>query len=154
MNEVLDDAAKLRRLKRELDLLKEKQRASESGNGNNCMSEEEAARVEIEKNELLGRLNALQREKDQQQTQLECLRELVVRGSNTHLTSGAAAAGASGSGGMGTMDDSGPQYQDNDKKKKRKRQRDTWCPGAIGVPSSPMGHGINTPSSPDTASSH
>ena len=90
---MLDDAAKLRRLKRELDLLKEKQRASESGNGNNCMSEEEAARVEIEKNELLGRLNALQREKDQQQTQLECLRELVVRGSNTHLGSGAAAAG-------------------------------------------------------------
>ena len=141
---MLDDAAKLRRLKRELDLLKEKQRASESGNGNNCMSEEEAARVEIEKNELLGRLNALQREKDQQQTQLECLRELVVRGSNTHLGSGAAAAGATASGSGAVGDESGQSYQDTAKKKKRKRQRDTWCPGAMGMTSSPIGHGINT----------
>jgi hypothetical protein len=86
--------------------LKEKQRASAAGNG---LSEEEAARIEEEKNELLGRLAALQREKDQQQAQLECLKELVVGGG----------------------------HEEEDKKKRRKRQRDTWCPGA-NLSSSPI----------------
>lgn len=98
----------LRRLKHELDQLKEKQRASAAGNG---LSEEEAARIEEEKNGLLERLASLQREKDQQQAQLECLRELVVGGGHE---------------------------DGDDKKKRRKRQRDTWCPGAANMSSSPV----------------
>lgn len=60
VNEVVDDATKLKRLKKELEQLKDKQRLS-------CgMSEEEGARIECEKNSLLSRLETLQREKDQQ----------------------------------------------------------------------------------------
>lgn len=60
VNEVVDDATKLKRLKAELEQLKDKQRLS-------CgMSEEEGARIEYEKKNLLSRLETLQREKDQQ----------------------------------------------------------------------------------------
>lgn len=64
VNEVVDDATKLKRLKRELEQLKDKQRLS-------CgMSEEEGARIEYEKNNLLSRLETLQREKDQQKVHI------------------------------------------------------------------------------------
>ena len=60
VNEVIDDATKLKRLKKELELLKDKQRLS-------CgMTEEEGARIEEEKKNLLSRLDTLQKEKDQQ----------------------------------------------------------------------------------------
>lgn len=61
MNEVVDDATRVKRLKKELEQLKEKQTRLSSG-----MSEEEGMRIEEEKNNLLTRLAALQREKDQQ----------------------------------------------------------------------------------------
>lgn len=61
VNEVVDDATRVKRLKRELEQLKDKQQRLSSG-----MSEEEGARIEDEKNDLLTRLAALQREKDQQ----------------------------------------------------------------------------------------
>jgi centromeric protein E len=60
VNEVVDDATKLKRLKTELEQLKDKQRLSGG------MTEEEGARIEYEKKNLLSRLETLQREKDQQ----------------------------------------------------------------------------------------
>jgi uncharacterized protein YacL (UPF0231 family) len=60
INEVVDDATKLKRIKRELDKLKEKQRL---GSG---MSDEESMRIEDEKKDLLSRLASVQRESDQQ----------------------------------------------------------------------------------------
>jgi ABC-type phosphate transport system auxiliary subunit len=77
VNEVVDDATKLRRITRELERLKEKQRLGKAGNG---ISEEESARIEEEKSDLLSRLASLQREKDQQKAQLECLKGLVGGG--------------------------------------------------------------------------
>jgi hypothetical protein len=85
-----------------LDELKEKQR------GNTGMSEEEAARVEEEKKVLLSRLEALEKEREQQKAQLECLRGLV----------GAAGAGA-GAGGAAMEDGV-------ERRKKRPKHRDTW----------------------------
>ena len=64
VNEVLDDSAKLKRLQKELTELKERQSSAHVG-GN--LSEEELQRLESEKGELLGKLQALQREKEQQQ---------------------------------------------------------------------------------------
>ena len=61
INEVVDDATRIKRLKKELEQLKEKQTRLSTG-----MNEEEGARIEDEKNNLLSRLAALQREKDQQ----------------------------------------------------------------------------------------
>lgn len=64
VNEVVDDATKLRRLQRELELLKDKQRLS-------CgMTEEEGVRIEEEKKNLLSRLDTLQKEKDQQKVSM------------------------------------------------------------------------------------
>lgn len=60
MNEVVDDATKLKRLKKELEQLKDKQL---KGPG---MSDEEKAIIEEEKTALLALLASLQREKDQQ----------------------------------------------------------------------------------------
>jgi ABC-type phosphate transport system auxiliary subunit len=77
VNEVVDDATKLRRITRELERLKEKQRLGKAGNG---ISEEESARIEKEKSDLLSNLASLQREKDQQKAQLECLKGLVGGG--------------------------------------------------------------------------
>ena len=65
VNEVVDDATKLRRLQRELELLKDKQRLS-------CgMTEEEGLRIEEEKKNLLSRLDTLQKEKDQQKVSMK-----------------------------------------------------------------------------------
>ena len=60
VNEVVDDATKLKRLKKELEQLKDKQRLSYG------MSEEEGARIEHEKKHLLVLLETLQKEKNQQ----------------------------------------------------------------------------------------
>ena len=61
VNEVVDDATRVKRLKKELEQLKDKQQRLSSG-----MSDEEGLRIEEEKNDLLARLYALQTERDQQ----------------------------------------------------------------------------------------
>ena len=61
VNEVLDESAKLKRLKKELYELKEKQRLGGSG-----LSAEEQSRMELEKQELQLKLSTLQEEKDRQ----------------------------------------------------------------------------------------
>ena len=125
VNEVVDDATRIKRLKKELEQLKEKQTRLSTG-----MNEEEGARIEDEKNNLLSRLAALQREKDQQkvchslmtrsfvrysksselhslrpyyQAQLECLRGLV-----------------------GATEENVKEPSEAEKKRRKKRQRDTW----------------------------
>jgi centromeric protein E len=103
VNEVLDEVAALKRLKKELEELKEKQRANTG-----LLSEEEQARIEAEKADMLARLESLQKERDVQLQQLERLKELIVVGEKS--TAAAAAA--------------------VDRTKRRKRHRDTWCPGA------------------------
>jgi len=103
VNEVLDEAAALKRLKKELEELKEKQRVNTG-----LLSEEEQARIEAEKADMLARLESLQKERDVQLQQLERLKELIVVGEKS--TAAAAAA--------------------VDRTKRRKRHRDTWCPGA------------------------
>lgn len=65
VNEVVDDATRVKRLKKELEQLKDKQQRLSSG-----MSEEEGSRIEDEKNDLLARLASLQREKDQQEVNI------------------------------------------------------------------------------------
>jgi centromeric protein E len=59
VNEVMDEGAKLRKLTKELNALKEKQK----GIG---MGEAEYARLEAEKNELLNRLFAMETERNMQ----------------------------------------------------------------------------------------
>lgn len=103
VNEVLDEAAALKRLKKELEELKEKQR----GIG---VSEEEHARIEAEKAELHGRLQSLEREKEAQSQRIERLKELIVAGEKNSASDKAVI----------------------DKAKRRKRHRDTWCPGGVG----------------------
>ena len=62
----MDDATRVKRLKKELEQLKDKQQRLSVG-----MSEEEGMRIELEKNVLLARLESLQREKDQQKV-MDC----------------------------------------------------------------------------------
>ena len=78
VNEVLDEAAALRRLRKELDELKEKQ-------GAKGVSEEEQQRMEAEKADLLGRLEALQQERNEQREQLDRLKELLVTSSASNV---------------------------------------------------------------------
>ena len=59
VNEVLDESAKLRRLTKELNALKDKQRQG-------GVSESEYVRIEAEKQQLLDALKALQEEKEAQ----------------------------------------------------------------------------------------
>jgi hypothetical protein len=57
VNEVMDEGAKLRKLTKELNALKEKQK-------NLGVGEEEYSRLESEKNDLLNRLTALETERN------------------------------------------------------------------------------------------
>jgi chromosome segregation ATPase len=110
VNEVLDEGVQLKRLKKELEELKDKQRTT-------GLSDEEANRISImesEKLDLSNRLLSLQEEKDQQRIQLDKLREMII-------------GGVIGSDIV--MDDS-----IIGRKKDRKKFRDTWCPGKGGAP--------------------
>eukprot|EP01041_Mallomonas_annulata_P002987 gene2987-5859_t len=71
VNEVLDEAAKIRRLTKELNDLKERQHAG-------GVSDADYSRIEAEKAELLSRLMCVQEEKELQRVQLQRLRELVI----------------------------------------------------------------------------
>ena len=104
VNEVLDEAAALKRLRKELEELKEKQ--SRKG-----VSEEEQQRMEAEKADLLGRLELLQQERNEQREQLDRLKELLVTSSTSSAVSAMTA----------------------EDRKRRKRHRDTWCPGSAAL---------------------
>jgi hypothetical protein len=62
VNEVVDESVQIRRLKKELEILKQKQR--KSSEGNLSMSSEDRLRFDSEKNELLDRIESLEAEKD------------------------------------------------------------------------------------------
>lgn len=73
VNEILDESAKIKRLTKELNDLKEKQAVEGLTDG-------DRARLEAEREELLSRLESLEHEKDEQKVcSAPCLVNYVVR---------------------------------------------------------------------------
>ena len=73
VNEVLDENAKIRRLQKEIATLREQQ-----SNGNSTLNDESLRKIEEEKCALLSQLEALQQEREQQQSKLDRLKDLIV----------------------------------------------------------------------------
>lgn len=109
VNEVIDEAVQLRRLKKELEMLKERQ-------GNMVLNDEEYAKMEAEKDSLNKQLISLQQEKDKQREQIDRLRELIIAGGDTK----------------------GDDDKENESKFRRNKKRETWCPGAAPLPVAPL----------------
>jgi predicted nucleic acid-binding Zn-ribbon protein len=109
VNEVIDEAVQLRRLKKELEMLKERQ-------GNMVLNDEEYAKMEAEKDALNKQLISLQQEKDKQREQIDRLRELIIAGG----------------------DSKGDDDKENDTKFRRNKKRETWCPGAAPLQVAPL----------------
>lgn len=110
VNEVIDEAVQLRRLKKELEMLKERQ-------GNMVLNDEEYSKLEAEKDALNKQLISLQQEKDRQREQIDRLRELIIAGG----------------------DNKGDDDKENESKFRRnKKHRETWCPGAAPLPTVPL----------------
>jgi hypothetical protein len=99
VNEVMDEGAKLRKLTKELNALKEKQKDLRVG-------EAEYAQLEAEKNALLQRVFAMENERNAQQAQLERLKNLIATGA--------------------TADNSLSGSISGDRKRRRKKHRETW----------------------------
>ena len=97
VNEILDESAKIKRLTKELNQLKEKQTAEGLTDG-------DRVRLEAEREELLKRLESLEHEKDEQKANLERLKDMFFSSSECPTL---ALEGAK-------------------LKKKRKTKRDTW----------------------------
>jgi centromeric protein E len=108
VNEVIDESVQLRRLKKELEMLKERQ-------GNMVLNDEEYAKMEAEKDALTKQLISLQEEKDKQREQIDRLRELIIAGG-----------------------DKGDDDKENESKFRRNKKRETWCPGAAPLAIAPL----------------
>ena len=96
VNEILDESEKIRRLTKELNMLKEKQALGD-------LSDDERTNLQADKERLQERLRSLESEKEQQSAQLAKLKEMMFESSIPSID----------------------EY-DGGLKKKRKTKRDTW----------------------------
>lgn len=112
VNEVMDEAVQLKRLKKELELLKEKQQQGNSG-----INAEEVSKLEAEKEELRSYIKSLEQEKAEKDIQLSSLRSSILVSKEAGDEEGLIRAKRSLS--------SGPS--------KKRRKRETWGPGDIVV---------------------
>jgi len=119
VNEVLDDQAQLKRLKKELQELKEKQKVFEES-GTSMVSMEDVNRLEAQKEAMTGKVVELEAE-------LEAVREdhanKIARLTNLIMQGGDVIAATT--------------QQKNATRRRHKRLRETWCPGESGIPLPP-----------------
>lgn len=127
VNEVLDDRAQLKRLKKELQDLKGRQKqleeieavgvgrgGGEGGGGEGGGVDKEVVRLVAEKQLMTGKVEELEAVREEQANKISRLKTLILQG---------------GVGGVGPSDAAA-----GGKARRYKRTRETWCPGESGVP--------------------
>ena len=144
VNEVLDDSAKIRRLEREIRLLKEGGNASSpsakaamfaasaGGPGSGAAA---GVGEDAEKMELLKRLDELQHEREKATAKIHCLKELVVSGGSDSVLTMTMDSDASFDMGALRKPIGGGT---------KSRKRDTWCPGFTAAPAPLLDGGLDT----------
>ncbi|TFJ85980.1 hypothetical protein NSK_002800 [Nannochloropsis salina CCMP1776] len=130
VNEVLDDRAQLKRLKKELQDLKGRQRQLEEceaagglgarGGEGGGVDEEQVHRLEAEKQLMTGKVEELEAVREEQANKIARLKTLILQGGGVLEAAAETEVAETGC-----------------KIRRPKRTRETWCPGESGVPLPP-----------------